>query len=102
MNNKKFLYGVVVGILGCNICHSLIKDRLHPIAVKIVRGALVAKDTTKSFAEEVNEKAMEHRKERFRRVAESLEPTLSNRNNQISANIDELKKQLNELKDKIK
>lgn len=102
MNNKRFLYGLGIGILGCNIFYSLVKDKLHPIAVNIIGSAMAAGNATKSFIDEVNKKAMDNREERFKKVAENLEPRSLKDNNEVSENIDSLKKQLNELKNKIK
>lgn len=102
MNNRKFLYGVGVGVLGYNIIYSLIKDKLHPMAVNIAAGAISMGSATKSFIEDVNEKAMTHREERFKRVASSFDTKPIKRNEQMSENIQTLKKQLTELKNKIK
>jgi polyhydroxyalkanoate synthesis regulator phasin len=101
MNNKNLLYGFGIGILGCSM-YSLMKEKLHPLAVKIVGGAINAGSTTKSFMEEVNEKAMDRRQERFKRVAENFEQKSSKHNDEMCKNIETLKKQLNELKDKVK
>jgi len=100
MNNKKFLYGVGLGVLACNV-YPLVKEKVHPIAVKIVGGAIATASTTKSFIEGVNEKAMEGRQERFRRSSENFETKSTNSTNEMSENIETLKKQLEELKNKL-
>lgn len=100
MANKKFLYGMGLGILGCNI-YPLIKGKLRPIAISLVEGAIGAGSTTKSFMEEVNEKAMDRRKEGFKRVSENLEPNSLKSNDAGFENIESLKKQIEVLKNKI-
>ena len=100
MANKKFLYGMGLGILGCNI-YPLFKGKLRPIAINMVKGAIGAGSITKSFIEEVNEQAMEKREQRFKRASENFDPNRINRNDEISENIEFLTNQLKELKNKI-
>ena len=97
---KKFLYGMGVGILGCNV-YPLIKNKLCPIAVNMLKSAIAVECTTKSFIQEVNEQAIERRQERFKRISENFEPSALNSNDETSEHIELLKKQLRELKDKI-
>lgn len=100
MANKKFLYGLGLGIIGSNV-YPLLKDKLRPMAVKLVEGAIVAGSSTKSFLVEVNEKAMQQREERFKKAGENIEPKHLNSSDEVSENIEVLKKQIEELKSKI-
>ena len=97
---KKFLFGLGVGVLGCSV-YPMFKNKLRSMTVNMLEGAITAGTTTKSFMEEVNEKAMEHRENRFKRVSESLESNPLNENDENSKNIALLKKQVEELKNKI-
>ncbi|MDP4144574.1 MAG: hypothetical protein Q8936_08880 [Bacillota bacterium] len=100
MINKKFLYGVGIGVLGCNI-YPLIKDKLRPVAVKMVEGAIAAGSTTKSFIEEVNREAIEQRQHRYKKRAEDFENESLNNNMEVSENIELLKKQIEELQARV-
>jgi len=99
MANKKFLYGLGIGILGCNL-YPLVKGKIRPMAIKIVEGAIGAGSITKASIEEINEKAMEHRQDRFKRESANFEQKQIKNNDELVDNMESLKKQLEELKTK--
>lgn len=100
MINKKFLYGLGAGILGCSI-YSVVKDNLRPAAVKIVERAMAVQSSTKAFVNDINEEAVERRKKRFIREAENLDTKSLDNDDEISKDFNILKKQIDELKNKI-
>ena len=101
MANKKFLYGIGIGLLSCNV-FPLVKGKLFPLAVNMVKGAIATRRATKSFVQEVNEKAMAQRQERFKRTSENFKSNSLNSSDEISEDIESLKKQLENFKNKIK
>lgn len=88
------------GIL-CSNVYPLFKGRLRKTAVKLVEGAISAESTTKTFMEEVHEKALERRQERFKKASENLEAKSQESNEAVLKNLELIRKQIEELRVRI-
>jgi len=93
MKKGKLLIALGMGIIECKYYDSF-KSRLKPIAVKVVKNAILAGENTKEFFREVTETAIKLKKENYRRINE--ESTNENEVN-VTENIDNLTKQLSSL-----
>lgn len=104
MLNKKFLYGLGIGLLGSKLYPS-VKKNIKPIARKIIKNAIIARENTKAF---INEIALETNKEKINTGTNEIKKNnqdelilLEEEQRYAFNRIAELKKQLEDVSKKV-
>jgi polyhydroxyalkanoate synthesis regulator phasin len=104
MLNKKFVYGLGIGLLGSKL-YPNVKNNIKPITIKLIKNIIILKENTKLF---INELTVEAKKETNNIYDKELkkdkqdELTLLEEEQNCSFNrIIELKRQLEDVSQKI-
>ena len=97
MSKSKFLVGMSMGIVGCKLYDSF-KNVLKPEVIKVVGNAIALGESTKNFFREITETAQELNKESYRKINEA---SIKENQADMPETIDNLKKQLTEIQQKL-